>query len=149
VAEASSQSDNIPAYIRTSSCSPPFSHVLFLSRTWETPPPLCTIIRFLWSLLANQIIRENSHTETCPVMICGKLSWNFDVDFIESVHCFWYDDHFIFSILILLAHEHERSFSSPDIFSNFFHKCLKGWFFVCLFFCFCLFVCLFFNHTTH
>jgi hypothetical protein len=32
--------------------------------------------------------------EYCSFKICKKLCWNFDGNCLESVDCFWQDDHF-------------------------------------------------------
>jgi hypothetical protein len=44
----------------------------------------------------------------CPFYLSEELIWNFDGDCIESIDCFQQDSHF--AILILLIHEHGRSF---------------------------------------
>ena len=61
--------------------------------------------------------------ENCS--FCEELSWNFDWDCIESMHCF--HKMAIFTILILTIHEHWRYFHLLKYFLISFFSDLMFW----------------------
>jgi hypothetical protein len=58
------------------------------------PPEVLLLLRIVFTILSFLFFADEF--ANCPFYLSEELSWNFDVDCIEFVDCFWWHTHFYY-----------------------------------------------------